>query len=174
MGTRRPEHRRAPVIGRRVVGTEGVAHHRRRDRRPRTHPDLVATGTEDVRAGPIAPGHHRPQTRVSDVTFDDGLAERLRHRFASVGEVSERRMFGGLAFLVAGNMCVGIMGSELIARIGVHEMEAALARHGVRPFEGSGRPMRGWVTVGAEAIAETTALKTGRAQSQVGTRSSLR
>ena len=61
---------------------------------------------------PIAPGHHRPQSRTGDMTFDDGLAERLRHRFASVGEVSEKRMFGGLAFLVAGNMCLGIMGSE--------------------------------------------------------------
>ena len=93
------------------------------------------------------------------MTFDGGLAERLRHRFASVDEVSERRMFGGLAFLVAGNMCVGIMGSELIARIDVNEMEAALARHGVRPFEGGGRPMRGWVTVGAEAIAEDDELE---------------
>ena len=88
------------------------------------------------------------------MSFDDGLAERLRHRFSSVDGISEKKMFGGLAFLVAGHMCVGIMGDELIARIGVPGMESALAHRGVRVFEGSGRPMQGWVTVGAEAIAE--------------------
>ena len=86
--------------------------------------------------------------------IDEGLAERVRARLAPVDEVSERRMFGGLAFFVAGHMCVGIMGNELIARVGVDRMESALARPGARVFDATGRPMRGWVTIGAEAIAD--------------------
>ena len=85
---------------------------------------------------------------------DDELAERLRARLAPVDEVSERTMFGGLAFFVAGHMCVGIMGNELIARIGADRMQSALSRRGVRVFDATGRPMRGWVTVGAEAMAD--------------------
>jgi hypothetical protein len=85
------------------------------------------------------------------VAFDEGLAQRIREHLdrAGAAEVSERRMFGGLSFLVAGNMCVGVIGEELIARVGP---EGAPAVPGGRPMDFTGTPMRGWVAVEPGAL----------------------
>ena len=82
------------------------------------------------------------------MAFDQGLAQRLREQLAATtSRLAEKQMFGGLAFLVDGNMCVGVMGEELIARVGLDATDAALQRPGSRLFDFSGRPMKGWVTV---------------------------
>jgi TfoX/Sxy family transcriptional regulator of competence genes len=88
------------------------------------------------------------------MAFDEGLAQRLREQLEGTGGVAERRMFGGLSFLVDGNLCVGVMGDELIARIGPAATEAALGRPGSRRFDFTGRPMKGWVVVEPGALED--------------------
>lgn len=62
-------------------------------------------------------------------------------------------MFGGIGFLVGGNMAVGVIGEDLIVRLDAEEAERALAEPGVREFDFTGRPMKGWVYVASEATA---------------------
>ncbi|MFE3644429.1 TfoX/Sxy family protein [Streptomyces sp. NPDC059169] len=92
------------------------------------------------------------------MAFDEGLAERVRTALGTDPGVTERRMFGGLAFLYEGNMAVGVIGDELMVRVGPEATEAALARPGARPFDFTGRPMRGWVLVAPSAVSEDGAL----------------
>jgi hypothetical protein len=81
-------------------------------------------------------------------------------------------MFGGLAFLTYGNMTVGVHRDDLVARINPDATEAALERPGVRPFDITGRPMRGWVLVACEHLGvcarpvslRRTDLETGRTE----------
>lgn len=88
------------------------------------------------------------------MAFDDGLAERVRDLLAEDDRIVERKMFGGLAFLLNGNMAVGVHEDDLIVRLPVDDTAAALARPGVRAFDLSGgRPMRGWVLVAPDATA---------------------
>jgi hypothetical protein len=86
------------------------------------------------------------------VAFDEVLADRLRDRLRDRPGVTEKKMFGGLAFLTDGNMTVGVHRDDLIARISPEATERALARPGVRPFDITGRPMRGWVLVAGEHL----------------------
>jgi TfoX/Sxy family transcriptional regulator of competence genes len=86
------------------------------------------------------------------MAFDDALAERLRDRLRDAAGVTEKKMFGGLAFLTYGNMTVGVHGDDLIGRLAPADTDAALARAGVRPFDVTGRPMRGWILVGGEVL----------------------
>jgi TfoX/Sxy family transcriptional regulator of competence genes len=86
------------------------------------------------------------------MAYDEALAERLRDRLGTAVGVSEKKMFGGLAFLTDGNMTVGVHGDDLIARIAPDDTAAALDRAGVRPFDITGRPMRGWVLVAGEVL----------------------
>jgi len=88
------------------------------------------------------------------MAFDEGLAERIRDVFRDRGDVVEQRMFGGLAFLVGGRMTVGIVGDDLMARVGPGAYEEALRRPHARKMDFTGKPMRGFVYVGAEGIAE--------------------
>jgi TfoX/Sxy family transcriptional regulator of competence genes len=85
------------------------------------------------------------------VAYDEGLAERVRDRLAELPGVTDKRMFGGIAFLTDGNMTVGVTGDDLLVRVGPEATDTALARPGARLFDMTGRPMRGWVVVdGAE------------------------
>jgi TfoX/Sxy family transcriptional regulator of competence genes len=86
------------------------------------------------------------------MAYDEVLASRIRDRLRDADGVSEKRMFGGLAFLTHGNMTVGVHGDDLIARIDPASTDDALAESGVRPFDITGRPMRGWVLVAGEAL----------------------
>jgi TfoX/Sxy family transcriptional regulator of competence genes len=84
--------------------------------------------------------------------FDAALAERVRDRLRDAVGVTEKKMFGGLAFLTYGNMTVGVRGDDLMVRIAPADTEAALAEPGVRRFDITGRPMRGWILVAGEAL----------------------
>jgi hypothetical protein len=86
------------------------------------------------------------------MAYDEVLAQRLREQLGDVPELSEKRMFGGLAFLERGNMVVGVHGDGLLARVGEEGTDGALARPGARLFDMGGRPMRGWVVVEGEAL----------------------
>ncbi|MCK8438913.1 TfoX/Sxy family protein [Streptomyces sp. D2-8] len=92
------------------------------------------------------------------MAFDEGLAERVRARLGTDPGITEKRMFGGLAFLYQGNMAVGVTGDGLMVRVGPDATEAALARPGTRPFDLTGHPMRGWVVVASSAVSEDEAL----------------
>jgi hypothetical protein len=93
------------------------------------------------------------------VAYDEDLANRIRAALGDEEAVTEMAMFGGLAFLVAGNMAVGITSTdELMVRLGL-EADAALEEPNVRPFDMSGRPMRGWVLVDRAGIADDARLR---------------
>ncbi|MFG2334307.1 TfoX/Sxy family protein [Streptomyces sp. NPDC048604] len=92
------------------------------------------------------------------MTYDEGLAQRIREELGERPGLTEKRMFGGLAFLLGGNMTVGVVGDELIARVGPERAEEAPARPEGRPMDFTGKPMRGWVTVGGPSLAEDRVL----------------
>jgi TfoX/Sxy family transcriptional regulator of competence genes len=92
------------------------------------------------------------------VAFDEALAARVREALAENAEISERQMFGGIAFLLSGNMAVGVSKEDLMVRIDPDDQEEALAHPGVRPFDMTGRPMKGWILVAPEATEEDSEL----------------
>jgi len=81
------------------------------------------------------------------MAYDETLAERIRDQLATHPAVTERKMFGGIAFMLAGNMAVGVSKEELMVRVDPEEHESLLEQPGVREFDLSGRPMRGWILV---------------------------
>ena len=86
------------------------------------------------------------------MAYDEALAERVRDRVRDRIGVAEKKMFGGIGFLTYGNMTVGVHGDDLVVRISPTDNDAALAKPGVRPFDITGRPMRGWVLVAGETL----------------------
>lgn len=92
------------------------------------------------------------------MAYDEGLAQRIREALTDADGLSERRMFGGIAFMLHGNMAVGISGDELMVRVGPEAYDEALAQPHARVFDMTGRVMRGWVVVAAEGIADDAAL----------------
>lgn len=87
------------------------------------------------------------------MAYDERLAGRIRDKLQGVAAVEEKHMFGGLSFMVRGHMTVGIVGDEMIARVGADGEETALKRKGARPMDFTGRPMSGWITVSPEGFA---------------------
>jgi TfoX/Sxy family transcriptional regulator of competence genes len=86
------------------------------------------------------------------VPYNEALAEKVRHALAGTDGLTEKKMFGGIAFLVNGAMCVGVDKDDLIVRCEKEETDKLLARKGVREFDLSGgRPMKGWLLVGPAA-----------------------
>jgi TfoX/Sxy family transcriptional regulator of competence genes len=86
--------------------------------------------------------------------YDLKLAERVRSVLSQYPDWVEKTMFGGVGFLLRGNMACGVQGNELIVRVGGDQNHAALSQPYVRPFEGvPGRPMAGWVLVAPEGTA---------------------
>jgi TfoX/Sxy family transcriptional regulator of competence genes len=73
------------------------------------------------------------------MAFDGQLAERIRTALRGVPDVRERQMFGGIAFLVSGHMACGIVGNDLMVRLGREGTESALAEPHVRPMDFTGR-----------------------------------
>ena len=92
------------------------------------------------------------------MAIDEALAGRVREALGGVDGLNEKRMFGGLAFLVNGNMAVGVHGEDLIVRLAHEQTEEALAEPHVRLFDMSGKPMKGWVLVGPAATASAGGL----------------
>lgn len=86
------------------------------------------------------------------MAYSDSLAARVRQLFQPQRGIVEKRMFGGLIFLRQGNMCVGIWKTSLIARLGPEQAAAALKEPHVEQFNVTGKPMKGWVLVEAEAL----------------------
>jgi TfoX/Sxy family transcriptional regulator of competence genes len=81
--------------------------------------------------------------------YDERLAERIRRALPASSSIAEKRMFGGLAFLRDGKMFVGVSNDDLMVRVGPAAYEDALARPHARPMDFTGRPLTGYVFVGA-------------------------
>ena len=92
------------------------------------------------------------------MAYDEGLAERIRELTDARAGFFEKKMFGGLGFLLNGNMCCGVHGSDLIVRLDPHKAEEALKDPNVRVFDMTGRPMKGWVVVGSEGLHSAESL----------------
>lgn len=93
------------------------------------------------------------------MAFDAGLAQRLSDILRSRPGVSERKMFGGLAYMLDGYMCVGIIGDTLMARVGPVRHAEALRQPHVREMDFTGKPMKGYVYVAPEGFEDDTALE---------------
>jgi len=92
------------------------------------------------------------------MAYDEQLADRVREAISARPEVSERKMFGGIGFMIAGKMSVGVIGEELIVRLDPDDAEKALAEDGVREFDFTGRPMKGWIFVAPERTEDDAEL----------------
>ena len=82
------------------------------------------------------------------MAYDEGLAQRIREELEDREDVVEKKMFGGLAFLLGGNMSIGVMKGELMVRVGPEAHEAALGQLHARKMDLTGRAMKGFVYVG--------------------------
>ena len=87
------------------------------------------------------------------MAYDEDLANRIRELIATEDGLTEKKMFGGLAFLIDGNMSVAASGQGgLMLRVDPEETYALLSRPHAKPFEMRGREMRGWLRVDAEGV----------------------
>lgn len=81
------------------------------------------------------------------MAYDDDLADRVRDVLAPRLDLSERKMFGGIAFMIGGNMAVGVIDDDLMVRLDPADAERALAEPHTRPMDFTGKPMKGMVFV---------------------------
>jgi len=86
------------------------------------------------------------------MAYDEQLATRIRALLSDRADVSERKMFGGLTFLVGGNMCCGVNKDELIVRLDPEREDEALSRPHTRAMDFTGRHMPGFITVQPEGL----------------------
>ena len=86
------------------------------------------------------------------MAYDERLADRVRGLLADDPGLNERKMFGGLAFMLDGNMCGGIVGDRLMLRLGADLAEQALGQPNVQPMDFTGRPMSGMVYIAPEGL----------------------
>ena len=92
------------------------------------------------------------------MAYDEALAERVRDLLMHRGDLTERKMFGGIAWMVAGNMACGVLGDDLIVRLEPDEAERALEEEHTRQFDFTGRPSRGMVVVEPAALEDPAEL----------------
>lgn len=86
------------------------------------------------------------------MAFDEALAERIRRGLARKKGIEEKKMFGGIGFLLNGNMLVGVWKDSLIIRLGPEEGDEALLEPHVKVFDITGRAMKGWMLVAPEGV----------------------
>jgi len=86
------------------------------------------------------------------VAYDEALAERVRERLGAEPALTERKMFGGIAWMLGGNMAVGLTKDGLLVRLGEQAEAAASEPHASQPMMGT-RPMKGMVLVAPEGVA---------------------
>lgn len=84
------------------------------------------------------------------MAYDEGLAERLRALLKGKPGFTEKKMFGGVCFLLRGNMAFGVLNNDLIVRVGLKEYKESLKEPNAKEFDITGRAMKGWVMVSAK------------------------
>jgi hypothetical protein len=93
------------------------------------------------------------------MAYDATLADRLKKALSDFSGVTERRMFGGLAFMLEGHMCCGVVGDEVVVRVGPDAYSSALARPHAREMDFTGKPLKGFVYVGPQGVATDVDLR---------------
>jgi TfoX/Sxy family transcriptional regulator of competence genes len=93
------------------------------------------------------------------MAYDETVAKRVRSALGKTPDVVEKKMFGGIAFMVRGNMCCGVIGDRLMLRVGPDGYEAVLSRPHATPMDFTGRPMKGMVYVEPAGFASAGDLK---------------
>ena len=99
------------------------------------------------------------------MAYDEELADRARSLLSELTQpggtdsLTEKKMFGGLCLMINGNMCCGVAGNELMARVGVDGHADALAQPYAKPMDFTGWPMKGFVFVHPEGVKEDEGLK---------------
>ena len=92
------------------------------------------------------------------MSYDENLAARIRGVLAKRTDVVEKKMFGGLCFMVGGAMCCGLTKTDFMVRVGPDRYDEALAQAHARPMDFTGRPLAGMVYVAPEGVRSATAL----------------
>lgn len=87
------------------------------------------------------------------MAYDEGLVERVREALAGLPAFYEKKMFGGVGFMLQGNIACGVFKHELMVRVGSERHAEALKKPHVRLFDMVGKPMKGWVVVGEGGFA---------------------
>jgi hypothetical protein len=98
------------------------------------------------------------------MAYDEGLAHRVRAIMSDEPGLVEKKMFGGVGFMLDGNMACGVNKDDLIVRVGPDRYEQAVVQPHARPFDFTGRPMKGWVMIGPEGAAADEDLQNWVAQ----------
>lgn len=93
------------------------------------------------------------------MAFDESLADRIRKGLGRKKGIEEKKMFGGLGFLLNGNILVGVWKDSIIVRVGPEEGEAALLEPHVKEFDITGKAMKGWVMVKPEGVQDEASVK---------------
>lgn len=93
------------------------------------------------------------------MAYSESLAQRVRALLYPLTTAEEKKMFGGVAFMVSGNMTVGVLHDELIARVGLKKYEDSLRKPGADLFQPTGKPMAGWVTIASDGYQTDEDLK---------------
>lgn len=93
------------------------------------------------------------------MAYDERLANRIRRVLGERRDFTERKMFGGLAFLYQGRMCCGIVDNDLMVRVPLDEFDAVPRRRHARPMDFTGKPLRGFVYVSPLGLATAPALR---------------
>jgi len=92
------------------------------------------------------------------MAYDEGLAQRIREQFLDRNDVEEKKMFGGLCFMVSNHMCCAIVKDILMARVGPDNYERCLAKKHAREMDFTGKAMKGMVYVAPEGIEDDLGL----------------
>ena len=87
------------------------------------------------------------------MAYDEGLAHRVQTIMIDEPDMVEKKMFGGVGFMLNGNMACGVNKDDLIVRVGPDKYEQTLIQPHARPFDFTGRPMKGWVMVGPDGVS---------------------
>jgi TfoX/Sxy family transcriptional regulator of competence genes len=93
------------------------------------------------------------------MAYDEVLAKRIRMILRGKRNITEKEQFGGVGFLVRGNMACGVLKGSLLVRVGPDRHDEAMRRKGARPFVLTGRPSRGWVLVGPSGLKTESSLE---------------
>lgn len=93
------------------------------------------------------------------MAYDEGVAERLRDAYLSLPDVVEKKMFGGIAFMVSGHMSCGVVNDTLMVRVGPEQYEHALKRPHARQMDFTGKPLTGFVYVAPEGFEDDADLQ---------------
>ena len=92
------------------------------------------------------------------MAYDEALADRIRPLIGERGDVDERKMFGGITWMLQGNMACGVLGDDIAVRLLPEDADRALEEPGTRRFDMTGRPARGFIVVSGGAVGGDDAL----------------